>query len=108
MVMATLSSAGISGSGLDETMIAKLVALQRQSLVPLQQKASVLDSKISTFGQIRSEEHTSELQSHLNLVCRLLLEKKKKKNKEECQKYTHIMYKKHMRCAKLDSMHNRC
>src|SRR5260370_14447723 len=28
--------------------------------------------------QNRSEEHTSELQSHLNLVCRLLLEKKKK------------------------------
>src|SRR5260370_7458551 len=28
----------------------------------------------------RSEEHTSELQSHLNLVCRLLLEKKKKYN----------------------------
>src|SRR5690242_21473004 len=28
----------------------------------------------------RSEEHTSELQSHVNLVCRLLLEKKKKKN----------------------------
>src|SRR6476661_10234025 len=27
----------------------------------------------------RSEEHTSELHSHLNLVCRLLLEKKKKK-----------------------------
>src|SRR5260370_15616500 len=29
----------------------------------------------------RSEEHTSELQSHLNLVCRLLLEKKKNRNK---------------------------
>src|SRR4051812_49717492 len=28
----------------------------------------------------RSEEHTSELQSHVNLVCRLLLEKKKKKS----------------------------
>src|SRR5260370_33496689 len=28
--------------------------------------------------EIRSEEHTSELQSHLNLVCRLLLEKKKR------------------------------
>src|SRR5207237_3105944 len=27
--------------------------------------------------KLRSEEHTSELQSHLNLVCRLLLEKKK-------------------------------
>src|SRR5690242_21897054 len=32
-------------------------------------------------GAARSEEHTSELQSHVNLVCRLLLEKKKKKNK---------------------------
>src|SRR5207237_9149235 len=30
----------------------------------------------------RSEEHTSELQSHLNLVCRLLLEKKKTKIKQ--------------------------
>src|SRR5690242_21260933 len=30
----------------------------------------------------RSEEHTSELQSHVNLVCRLLLEKKKKKKKK--------------------------
>src|SRR5438477_5896544 len=30
----------------------------------------------------RSEEHTSELQSHVNLVCRLLLEKKKKKTRK--------------------------
>src|SRR5260370_30084322 len=29
------------------------------------------------LDRVRSEEHTSELQSHLNLVCRLLLEKKK-------------------------------
>src|SRR6476661_10850471 len=34
-------------------------------------------------GLVRSEEHTSELQSHLNLVCRLLLEKKKKKKKKK-------------------------
>src|SRR5438477_1640728 len=32
----------------------------------------------SSFRSPRSEEHTSELQSHVNLVCRLLLEKKKK------------------------------
>src|SRR2546430_9884227 len=32
-------------------------------------------------GDPRSEEHTSELQSQSNLVCRLLLEKKKKKDK---------------------------
>src|SRR5260221_7388063 len=31
------------------------------------------------LGEDRSEEHTSELQSHSDLVCRLLLEKKKKK-----------------------------
>src|SRR5438477_8808992 len=37
---------------------------------------------------MRSEEHTSELQSHVNLVCRLLLEKKKKQNKN-AHKNTH-------------------
>src|SRR5260370_42482793 len=35
-------------------------------------------ARISIGKPYRSEEHTSELQSHLNLVCRLLLEKKKK------------------------------
>src|SRR2546421_2074125 len=36
------------------------------------------------FGQrLRSEEHTSELQSRSDLVCRLLLEKKKKTNKSQ-------------------------
>src|SRR5260370_22221112 len=39
--------------------------------------APVGRSAISPPYSIRSEEHTSELQSHLNLVCRLLLEKKK-------------------------------
>src|SRR5260370_3622256 len=34
-------------------------------------------SSSSRAAPCRSEEHTSELQSHLNLVCRLLLEKKK-------------------------------
>src|SRR5438477_13033177 len=36
-----------------------------------------------TLADDRSEEHTSELQSHVNLVCRLLLEKKKKKKIKE-------------------------
>src|SRR5690242_20916160 len=35
----------------------------------------------------RSEEHTSELQSHVNLVCRLLLEKKKKQTLRYSTKY---------------------
>src|SRR5688572_32716186 len=34
------------------------------------------------IGRRRSEEHTAELQSQSNLVCRLLLEKKKKKTKK--------------------------
>src|SRR2546427_4178454 len=40
----------------------------------------------------RSEEHTSELQSQSNLVCRLLLEKKKKQNPDnECVPYRDTM-----------------
>src|SRR2546427_5694669 len=39
-----------------------------------------------TRGGWRSEEHTSELQSQSNLVCRLLLEKKKKKTDRTCDK----------------------
>src|SRR5438477_7388806 len=39
----------------------------------------------------RSEEHTSELQSHVNLVCRLLLEKKKKK--QQIKQLQKIEYK---------------
>src|SRR2546430_13298161 len=39
------------------------------------------------MANLRSEEHTSELQSQSNLVCRLLLEKKKKTN----IKYTSLM-----------------
>src|SRR5690606_41818823 len=43
--------------------------------------------EVATTGPIsaRSEEHTSELQSRENLVCRLLLEKKKKRNKESAR-----------------------
>src|SRR5438105_8652360 len=38
----------------------------------------------SSWRLSRSEEHTSELQSRVDLVCRLLLEKKKKKNIRSC------------------------
>src|SRR2546426_2044329 len=40
-------------------------------------------SSARPVGRHRSEEHTSELQSPCNLVCRLLLEKKKNKNKHQ-------------------------
>src|SRR2546430_15374481 len=41
-------------------------------------------SRLSGRGAKRSEEHTSELQSQSNLVCRLLLEKKKKNRHLRC------------------------
>src|SRR5206468_12906820 len=43
---------------------------------PRKELANTLDASLSPY---RSEEHTSELQSRSDLVCRLLLEKKKKK-----------------------------
>src|SRR2546430_6057344 len=43
----------------------------------------------------RSEEHTSELQSQSNLVCRLLLEKKKKTNSHNINTIKINAYKKH-------------
>src|SRR4051812_49963150 len=54
-------------------------------ILPLQDDKGIVnraliapDQTLEVHRQVRSEEHTSELQSHVNLVCRLLLEKKKK------------------------------
>src|SRR5438034_7140553 len=44
------------------------------------QRADFEPPRIRSVGAARSEEHTSELQSHSDLVCRLLLEKKKDGN----------------------------
>src|SRR3712207_7885164 len=49
--------------------------------------ANQVDGIISSSHNLRSEEHTSELQSRQYLVCRLLLEKKKKIQNNY---YTHI------------------
>src|SRR5260370_4875827 len=45
---------------------------------PVARDTAEIPPQPSDRAVARSEEHTSELQSHLNLVCRLLLEKKKK------------------------------
>src|SRR5438034_6368100 len=47
----------------------------------LQRSEVAVEKSRAERDGIRSEEHTSELQSHSDLVCRLLLEKKKKKEK---------------------------
>src|SRR2546426_1573326 len=55
---------------------------QKNALATLMQSfiiLAVISIQWILWGYTRSEEHTSELQSPCNLVCRLLLEKKKKK-----------------------------
>src|SRR2546426_9340784 len=53
--------------------------VQIQQIRDLQNPPSLFVGLDSPEAHVRSEEHTSELQSPCNLVCRLLLEKKKKK-----------------------------
>src|SRR5690242_21351981 len=59
-----------------EKVITTLGYFVARKEVPTKNKEEMF---FGAFLDRRSEEHTSELQSHVNLVCRLLLEKKKKK-----------------------------
>src|SRR2546427_7279203 len=82
--------ARVSVEDFANTFRRELVFLLLRFLVENQQKISrhheiqgvdgAIDLALVVDMQIRSEEHTSELQSQSNLVCRLLLEKKKKNN----------------------------
>src|SRR2546426_3516523 len=63
--------------GLYSSLITSAYRLTRDRLAAL--KRAGLDHVQISVQVARSEEHTSELQSPCNLVCRLLLEKKKKK-----------------------------
>src|SRR2546429_4852819 len=60
------------------------------------QDVTVGASKVSGMAYGRSEEHTSELQSRLHLVCRLLLEKKKNTHPELYSSMQHQSYSRHM------------
>src|SRR5436309_10146465 len=70
-----------------ESRAERFVALDRRLQVPACGFGIAIPLQAGPLGQDlglaerRSEEHTSELQSRENLVCRLLLEKKKKKYK---------------------------
>src|SRR5438309_5940245 len=67
-----------SRMGLEREHAARQAALARPAEEALQHRlVSAMDAVEIADGQ-RSEEHTSELQSQFHLVCRLLLEKKKK------------------------------
>src|SRR5438034_4535934 len=78
-----LQQAGLTGADID-------------LLIPHQANIRIIEATAKHAGlpmdkvyvNVRSEEHTSELQSHSDLVCRLLLEKKKKKKKHKKPKQT--------------------
>src|SRR5438477_8682639 len=77
-----------SVADLADTVVApdKEIAVRRQRAAVRRARADRLEGSrgdlcrdLANSCALRSEEHTSELQSHVNLVCRLLLEKKKYK-----------------------------
>src|SRR2546422_4458341 len=68
------------------TLFRSLFLLRRFGVARIHQRQAATNCRKETtggcgrdvgWGDVRSEEHTSELQSRLHLVCRLLLEKKK-------------------------------
>src|SRR5699024_11356740 len=66
---------------LDENKEKKLI--NNKQLNQAMEKLKMIMQKIISKIKDRSEEHTSELQSRFDLVCRLLLEKKKKKTMQQ-------------------------
>src|SRR5689334_24787869 len=58
----------------------RMLLVEEQALAPHQDQQH--GNHADQGETVRSEEHTSELQSQFHLVCRLLLEKKKKKQKK--------------------------
>src|SRR5687767_15707658 len=73
--------AGVLGSGAQAE-----AALECTAAVAALKQVRVYSPTRVNRERFRSEEHTSELQSLAYLVCRLLLEKKKKKQKNKCKK----------------------
>src|SRR2546426_7987900 len=75
--------AGAEYQFLDPTIPSRIDSTEMDSTGRKYVNQSTLSSRAleAQCGLVRSEEHTSELQSPCNLVCRLLLEKKKKYNR---------------------------
>src|SRR5256885_4868754 len=78
----TLFRSRAGGNGRRIRLAAKLKGHKVERL-KRPQLGTIQPSNLKSFNK-RSEEHTSELQSPCNLVCRLLLEKKKKNRRDIC------------------------
>src|SRR2546427_7290766 len=75
----------LNASGLAARTMPRIAASAAKNAVVVLRPMDSITSprRMSSAAGLRSEEHTSELQSQSNLVCRLLLEKKKK-NTDMC------------------------
>src|SRR5947199_6481628 len=74
-------------TGMTTVIISRSESMVRSASIAVDGRVPVIIDQGLHGG--RSEEHTSELQSLRHLVCRLLLEKKKKKNKKSCVALRH-------------------
>src|SRR5256885_5487462 len=76
----TLFRSAGKASPINDVAQRPLKSISASSFKPRASRSNVQSKVIAAqYELMRSEEHTSELQSPCNLVCRLLLEKKKKK-----------------------------
>src|SRR5260370_29864669 len=73
----TLFRSSRSSSGSPSSISARRRSCPSSRASSLSLRATQSTALVASRSASRSEEHTSELQSHLNIVCRLLLEKKK-------------------------------
>src|SRR2546426_9260428 len=69
------------------TLFRSRVDLHQRAVLREVEREEIADERRAVL-ELRSEEHTSELQSPCNLVCRLLLEKKKKIKREYDNNFT--------------------
>src|SRR4051812_49633241 len=67
-----------AGAALDHPREQPVDQVRRAHHIELEKRLELGPRPFIDEPAVRSEEHTSELQSHVNLVCRLLLEKKKR------------------------------
>src|SRR4029434_5309096 len=83
----TLSELLCSFFFFNDTATTEIYTLSLHDALPIYKHTHMLThthkhTQTHTHVMIRSEEHTSELQSHLNLVCRLLLDKKRSRTRD--------------------------
>src|SRR5579864_9836706 len=89
----------------NDTATTEIYTLSLHDALPISKPKAAWSCYGAQRGRLltaRSEEHTSELQSHVNLVCRLLLEKKKK-IKETTSPHSETKHVTNIKCQSRES-----